>query len=190
MPTIRLLVTSTLVLGVAACSYPKRARTVRLAELSNPEATRIYNYMRSGDGHDEPRADHLIDEATIESLDGGRACFGLVIRTATAYDLHPSQWSVKVNGVAAEVVERARPETESWSYTERTLETVYERTTPRGTTTVQRPVEYERTAGYAVRRAQACAWLAAPPSKLALEVELPQPNYQSDWGERYEWQLR
>ena len=189
MPIARALATLALFHLVTACSYPKKAKTVRVADLGNPAATRIYNYMRDSGGIDETRVDHLMDEATIETLDATRACFDLTIRSTYSVDVHPSQWQVKVNGVTADVVQREDPDKELWSYTEQRMETTYERTTPRGTTTVQRPVEYEGTTGYVVRRALACAPLAARPSALDLEVELPQANYMSDWGQRYSWRL-
>lgn len=177
------------VLGAAACSYPKKARTIRVADLANPEATRIYNFMRDTSGIEEPTHDYLIDEATIEALAPGNACFGLTIRSRYSVDLHPSQWHVTVNGVDAQVVERQPRDEESWTYTERTMETTYERTTPRGTTRVERPVETEVSTGYVVRYARACAALASVPSELELEVELPKGNAMSDWGGRFAWRL-
>lgn len=188
-PHARLFAVLALSVFATACSYPKKARAVSAADLANPEATRIYNFMRSSDGHDEQRSDWLMDEATIAVLDGRQACFELTIRSEHHVDLHPSQWHVKVNGVEASVVQEAEPDDHFWTTTVQSMETTYERTTPRGTTTVQRPVEYERTGGYAVRRARACAPLAARPDHLDLEVELPQENYMSDWGQRFSWRL-
>jgi hypothetical protein len=185
----RFLAVLALYLLMPACSYPKKARAVTAADLANPEATRIYNFMRSSDGHDEVRSDHLMDEATIAILDGRQACFDLTIRSEHAIDMHPSQWHVKVNGVEAQVAQVEDPEKEFWTNTVQRMETTYERTTPRGTTTVQRPVEYETTGGYAVRHARACAPLASRPDHVDLEVELPQENYRTDWGQRFSWRL-
>lgn len=189
MTTARSLATLTLYVLLVGCSYPQKARVVHVANLGDPDATRIYNFMRSTDGRDEMRVDYLMDEAAIEVLDGTRACFDLTVRSRHAIDIHPSHWRVKVNGVEAEVVQRDAPEQSFWTVTGQRMETTYERTTPRGTTRVQRPVEYESTSGYAVRRALACAQLASRPTQLDLEVELPQENYQSDWGQRYSWRL-
>lgn len=189
MVTVRFLATLALYVLLVGCSYPQKTRVVHVTNLSDPEATRIYNFMRSKNGNEETRADWLMDEAVIEVLDDTRVCFDLTIRSRHAIDLHPSQWNVKVNGVPAHVVQRAEPEKEYWTVTYERMETTYERTTPRGTTRVQRPVEYEATSGYAVRRAQACAPLASRPSQLELEVELPQENYDPNWGQRYSWRL-
>ena len=178
-----------LVLGTVACSYPKKARTVHVADVADPEATRIYNFMRDRGGIEETTHDWLLDEATIETLTARRACFDLTIRSRHSIDVHPSQWRVKVNGVDAEVVQREEPDKQFWTVNERTTETVYERTTPRGTTRVERPVEVERTTGYAVRQARACATLASRPSELELEVVLPQPGGMSNWGQRFAWRL-
>lgn len=177
------------VAGAAACSYPKKVRTVRLADVGNPDATRIYNFMRDSSGFQETTHDYLIDEATIETLAPGQACFGLTIRSTYAVDLHPSQWHVEVNGVTADVVQIKDRDEDSWTYTTTSMETTYERTTKHGTTRVERPVEVERTAGYVVRYARACAPLTARASSLEVEVELPQGQGMSDWGERFVWQL-
>ena len=177
------------VLGAAACSYPKKARTIQMADVGNPAATRIYNFMRDSGGIQETTHDYLIDEATIETLAPGHACFGLTIRSTYGVDLHPSQWHVDVNGVSADVVEMKPRDEDSWTYTQTSMETTYERTTKHGTTTVERPVETERTAGYVVRYARACAALTARASSLEVEVELPQGQGMSHWGERFAWQL-
>jgi hypothetical protein len=177
------------VLGAAACSYPKKARTIQMADIGNADATRIYNFMRDSGGIQETTHDYLIDEATIETLAPGHACFGLTIRSTYAVDLHPSQWHVEVNGVTADVAQIQDRDEDSWTYTSTSMETTYERTTKHGTTRVERPVETERTAGYVVRYARACAALTARASSLEVEVELPQGQGMSDWGERFVWQL-
>jgi hypothetical protein len=174
--------------GLFACSYPSKARTVRFADLGNPESTRIYNFMRDTGGHVETQKDWLMDEAAISTLAANEACVDLTVRSMSSIDLHPSQWNVKINGTAAAVTQSADPVTDSWTYSYQTMETTYERTTPRGTTTVEEPVTREGTAGSAERRARACAPVSAP-TKLVVEVELPQPNGMSDWGQKFEWKL-
>lgn len=176
--------------SVAACSYHAKGRTISATAIGDPDATRIYNFMRSRDGHDETRDDDLMDEATIASLAPGQVCFDLTIRSRTLIDLHPSQWRIEVNGVPGTAEEIAPRSSEVYTSTITSQEVVLEKTTPRGTTTITAPVEREVTLGYATRHARACAPEDARSGKLRLRVELPQNGADPNWGQVYEWTLR
>jgi hypothetical protein len=188
-PPRLLLLACLIASAAAACAHPKKSRTVVWTPETTPEDTRIYHFMADSSRHYEPRSDHLMDEAMIASLSPDQACFDLVVRSRHSIDLHPSQWEVKVNGKLAHVEQRGEADRAFWTTTVRRQETVLTRTSPRGETTITRPVEYEEVGGYAVRRAHLCAPLTGIPGKLELEVRLPDPVFYDHWGQKYEWKL-
>jgi hypothetical protein len=177
--------------ALAGCSYKSKSRVVSLAQIGDQGATRIFNFMSTSAGEEERRDDNLIDEAVIASLQPGQACFDLTIRSTLGVDVHPSEWIVKVNGASGTVEEIAAKNTETWERSYTSEEVVMRKTSPRGETTISRPVEHTTHDGYTVRRARACAPLSsAPVGKLRLDVELKHPFGDEDWGQIYEWELR
>ncbi|HLU65634.1 MAG TPA: hypothetical protein VKZ63_05135, partial [Kofleriaceae bacterium] len=186
-----LRLTTCAALAVAGgCSHQKQTRTVRVADLGNPESSRIYNFMNATSGEVETRSDHLMDEAVIAELDSSKACFHLIVRSEHSIDVHPSQWEVKVNDVVAHVEQDGEADQKFWDTTYTRMETAFVRESPRGTTEVRRPVEYEGVGGYAVRRARLCAPLDKPAGTLTLEVVIPGAGPgDMDWGQVFEWRL-
>jgi hypothetical protein len=177
-------------LALAACSYKSKSRVVSVSQIGDQQATRIFNFMSTSGGNEETRVDDLIDEAMIASLQQGQACFELTIRSTLAVDVHPSEWIVKLNGASGTVEEIAAKDTQTWEGSYTSEEVVMRKTSPRGETTISRPVEHTTHDGYTVRHARACAPLAAPASKLRLDVELKHAFGDEDWGQSYEWDLR
>jgi hypothetical protein len=187
---MRLTVIASVVVALAACSYKSKSRIVSVSQVNNPNETRIYNFMSTAAGESEDRVDDLIDEAVIASLQPGQACFDLTIRSTLKVDLHPSEWIVTVNGASTNVAEISPKDTETWESTYTSEDVVMRRTTPRGETTISRPVEHTVHDGYTVRHARACAAIATPVAKLRLEVELKHKFGDEDWGQTYEWEVR
>ena len=178
-----------LIIVVAGCAYRSKSRTVSVADLGNPDATRIHNYMSTRDGTAETFTDSLLDEAVIATLGPGQACFDLTIRSTLIADVHPSQWEIDVNGRRGFAVEVAPSDVSTWTASVSSMEVVRERTTPQGTTTITEPVEREVTRGHAVRQARACGPSPGPTDTVKLRVVLPSGSQLPDWGGTFEWKL-
>jgi hypothetical protein len=179
-----------LVAVIAGCSYRSKARTVSVAELGNPDATRIHNYMSTRGGENETFMDSLLDEAVIVTLDPQQACFDLTVRSTLTADVHPSQWEIEVNGRRGSAIELAEKDSSTWTSTVTSLEVVRERTTARGTTTVTAPVEREVTRGNVVRYARACGPSPGSTGTVKLRVVLPSGSSSlPNWGGTFEWNL-
>jgi hypothetical protein len=178
-----------LIVVVSGCAYRSKSRTVSVAELGNPDATRIHNYMSTRDGTTETFMDSLLDEAVIATLGPAQACFDLTIRSTLAADVHPSQWEIEVNGQRGSAIEMAPKDVSTWTASVTSMEVVRERTTPRGTTTVTAPVEREETRGNAVRQARACGPSPGPTDTVKLRVVLPSGSSLPSWGGTFEWKL-
>jgi hypothetical protein len=177
-------------LVVAGCSYRGKSRSIAVADLGNPEATRIFNYMTTRDGKHETTSDSLLDEAVIASYTQAQVCFDLTIRSELYVDLHPSQWEVELNGNRAEAFVTAERSSNVYTSTETSQEVVLEKTTRRGTTTITAPVEREVIRGQAVRQARVCA---PTPSNRKLELRIVLPSGSQslpNWGQVFEWQIR
>jgi hypothetical protein len=179
---------------VAGCAYPTRSTSVRLADVGNPDASRLSSYLIDSNGNEveavPPQVSRaaVADDAHLAEVSEGRVCVGVTMRAAVTEDRPLTDYAVKLLDA------QARPEGEQVTVRDYDVVT-------RQPIVIAEAVslhEYARLAVVAPvvdrfrvieRSATFCAATGAQVGRVVLALERPGDLATPNAGEVFRWEL-
>ncbi len=192
----RLMLVALAAAGIAGC-YRARTRVVSGAALPDRDGSMLTNFLsaplRPGMPSEQTPGSisraAIADEAWIESLDDGKVCLRIVVRTAAGLDSPLGDWRLELN--AKQVWPEAETVTvRDWPYTgERDL-LVADAVGASAFAALRIAQPEEKIFRVVERAARVCAATPRGTGDLTLSLVLPQDDRRGHWGETFRWQFR